>query len=541
MGTPSSDQFGGDGVPEGCKIVDKFAEQWCVQVTVTSCEGRVTPLGLAAFDRCTGEIVHVCLHAAPEVRPVPFAADAIVGTTDVSAMCAVFTKLNVQMPYRIIDLTAETRNAANGWFAATNLHQLMTGLGAQPVDAGQMAYAESLARAQPVAGSPDAKFAQQIAGAAAVALHHLWAAAVSGRHLEHALARGRYSLAAAAVEAHGLPLNPALAALLSASQGSAATRFAAARAQLPSRAHGALAAGRTFAPTLCPTGRSHPQVVPYGTVTGRNAPTPDHLFNRPTWLRGLLLAPPRRRLALLDWRHEELGIAASLAGDDRLWRLCAQRGDAYGVLARALGLLDGDTMDAGTARQCAKRAVLVALNGGGAQTIAKAIGGSAELVETVLKRLDNLLAPIRKWQRRVLDAAALDGVLTSAFGWQMRFRQCPRGRVRSELSAMNFPIQANGADMMRLATIIAVERGVHVCAIVHDAFVVEAADDKIDDAVVLMHTAMDRACAAVLGKQRVLPVQTKAFTCGVELLDADALTIFQAVFPERGLDKGVTP
>ena len=142
---------------------------------------------------------------------------------------------------------------------------------------------------------------------------------------------------------------------------------------------------------------------------------------------------------------------------------------------------------------------------------------------------------------RTTDTAALDGVLTSAFGWQVQFRQHPRGLIRSELSAMNFPIQANGAEMMRLATITAVERGVQVCAIVHDAFVIEAADDQIDEAVALMHAAMDRACATVLGKQRVLPVQTKVFSRGVDLLDADALAIFQAVFPERGLDKGVTP
>jgi hypothetical protein len=39
---------------------------------------------------------------------------------------------------------------------------------------------------------------------------------------------------------------------------------------------------------------------------------------------------------------------------------------------------------------------------------------------------------------------------------------------------MNFPMQANGAEMLRLACCLAIERGLAVCAPVHDAILIEA-------------------------------------------------------------------
>ena len=43
---------------------------------------------------------------------------------------------------------------------------------------------------------------------------------------------------------------------------------------------------------------------------------------------------------------------------------------------------------------------------------------------------------------------------------------------------MNFPMQANGAEMMRLAACMAIERGIEVCAPVHDAFLICAPLDQ---------------------------------------------------------------
>jgi hypothetical protein len=63
---------------------------------------------------------------------------------------------------------------------------------------------------------------------------------------------------------------------------------------------------------------------------------------------------------------------------------------------------------------------------------------------------------------------------------------------------MNAPMQGNGAEMMRLATVFGLRAGVQICTPVHDAFLIEAPLEEIDVAVETMRAAMDRAASAVL-------------------------------------------
>jgi DNA polymerase-1 len=79
------------------------------------------------------------------------------------------------------------------------------------------------------------------------------------------------------------------------------------------------------------------------------------------------------------------------------------------------------------------------------------------------------------------------------FGWRASIVGEPNPR-----SVANFPMQANGAEMMRIACCLAVERGIEVCAPVHDAVLIAAPVDKIDAAVATMQAAMAEASRAVL-------------------------------------------
>jgi len=64
-------------------------------------------------------------------------------------------------------------------------------------------------------------------------------------------------------------------------------------------------------------------------------------------------------------------------------------------------------------------------------------------------------------------------------------------------------MQANGAEMLRLACILAFERGVEVCAPVHDAVLIEAGGGKIEAAVKAAQLAMADASEIVLGGFRL--------------------------------------
>jgi DNA polymerase I len=64
---------------------------------------------------------------------------------------------------------------------------------------------------------------------------------------------------------------------------------------------------------------------------------------------------------------------------------------------------------------------------------------------------------------------------------------------------MNFPMQAGGAEAMRLAAIAATEAAIEVCAPVHDAFLIAAPVEKIDEDTARMRLIMSAAGQAVAG------------------------------------------
>ena len=87
----------------------------------------------------------------------------------------------------------------------------------------------------------------------------------------------------------------------------------------------------------------------------------------------------------------------------------------------------------------------------------------------------------------------LHGHLYTVFGWQVLVSVNVNTR-----SLRNFPAQANGAEMLRLACCYAVERGINVIAPVHDALLVEGPEGEIDEVVTRTQGAMADASRIVL-------------------------------------------
>jgi DNA polymerase-1 len=73
----------------------------------------------------------------------------------------------------------------------------------------------------------------------------------------------------------------------------------------------------------------------------------------------------------------------------------------------------------------------------------------------------------------------------------------------NDRSIRNFPMQANGAEMLRVAACLTVERGIGVCASVHDALLIEADENQIDEDVRNTREVMAEASAIVLGGFRL--------------------------------------
>ena len=88
----------------------------------------------------------------------------------------------------------------------------------------------------------------------------------------------------------------------------------------------------------------------------------------------------------------------------------------------------------------------------------------------------------------------LTGRIETVFGWPLHV-----GAEFNPRSLMNFPMQANGAEMLRLACCLATERGIRVCAPVHDALLIEAPLERDRRAVAALQACMREASRIVLG------------------------------------------
>jgi DNA polymerase-1 len=242
-------------------------------------------------------------------------------------------------------------------------------------------------------------------------------------------------------------------------------------------------------------GRNRAPLFPFGAKTGRNTPTAAmFVFNQSAWLRSLIKPTPGQVLAYLDWSCQEVGIAAALSGDPALLE-AMRSGDPYLAFARMAGLVgDGTTAaELATARKRCKTCMLGHNYGMGADSLATRLGISLPEAKRLRRALVERFPVYADWADRSSDHAELSGHMETVFGWPMQV-----GRNTTGPQMRNWPMQANGAEMLRLACCLAIERGVTVCAPVHDAVLIEASVADLEDAVATMRAAMAEASVAVL-------------------------------------------
>ena len=112
--------------------------------------------------------------------------------------------------------------------------------------------------------------------------------------------------------------------------------------------------------------------------------------------------------------------------------------------------------------------------------------------EYLHRRLRQAFPTFTAWADLETDTGYLSGHMSSVFGWKLHTG------LQTPNALRNFPMQANAAEMMRLAACLATEGGVEVCAPLHDAFLIEADGADIEDAVAATQAAMAEASKVVL-------------------------------------------
>jgi hypothetical protein len=247
--------------------------------------------------------------------------------------------------------------------------------------------------------------------------------------------------------------------------------------------------------TVGSDGRNRCLLSAFGSRTGRNQPSNSKfIFGPATWFRSLIRPRPGMAIAYIDWSQQELGIAAALSGDERM-QTAYRSGDFYLTFAQMAGAVPPDATKKTHAaeREQFKVVSLGVQYGLSADGIARRLNVQPCLGRQLLRMHQETFRTFWQWSDAVEAQGILTGQLQTVFGWTVHV-----GPGANPRSLRNFPMQGNGAEMLRLACCLATERGIRVCAPVHDALLVEGAADEIETVVADTQEVMQQASELVL-------------------------------------------
>jgi DNA polymerase I-like protein with 3'-5' exonuclease and polymerase domains len=196
----------------------------------------------------------------------------------------------------------------------------------------------------------------------------------------------------------------------------------------------------------------------------------------------------------LDWRTQEVGVAAALSGDPAL--IAAYRGgDIYHALALMLGFTDDPDpahwkQTSPDIRNRMKVLQLAISYGMGVRSLARGLDRHPLIASGIIERHRRTYPPFWQWRADRVQAAMLTRRIESVFGWPLRISTSPNQRT-----LYNFPMQSGGADMLRLATVRLCEADIVPCMLIHGGILLEETDhEKIEHAKEIMRGAGRDVC-----------------------------------------------
>lgn len=514
--------------------VSDFDSRWFVVAAVDVHPGeRSRPGALAARDAGADDLIEL---AAPGLllrrqAPYPTSPRDLLVTIDAQVLVALHLALGWRVPERVIDIGLEARVIGRG-----GVGPIVGGLAGALLSFG-LPSAGGLVR-----GSTPQTMHRRLR-----AVETLWDVMAVSVDLGRALLRGRYLCAVAKIEATGIPVDGELLQRLAADWRSVrldiidlvdAGQDVFRQGRLdpvafgawlqrkgitwPRDASGALdltdGSFREMARACCVVrplkelmttldrvdpsaitvgrdGRNRTPLRPFASRTGRNQPSAKaSVLGSAAWLRHLIRPMSGTGLTMIDWQQQEFGIAAALSGDIAM-QTTYRSGDPYLGFAVLAGAAPPDATAKSHAaiRERFKACALGLQYGMGADRLARQTAMPTTAALELIRQHRRAFATFWAWSDRVETHALLHGCQTSAFGWRATVGPEPNPRA-----LRNFPMQANGAEMLRLACCLLTEAGIAVTAPNHDAVLIEAPLEDIDDVVATAQRLMAEASEVVL-------------------------------------------
>jgi len=240
-------------------------------------------------------------------------------------------------------------------------------------------------------------------------------------------------------------------------------------------------------------GRNRPSLFPFATATGRNAHAKSP-FNAHASIRSFIVFPAGSIGVYLDWRTQEVAVAAARSGDKNLKRAYLD-GDVYHTLAHDVGLTHDPDREHWKQHNPAARQRMKALQlginyGMGVPSLAKGLDRHPLIASGIIEQHKRIYPRFWKWRSDQVTVAMLNRRIESVFGWSLRITTSPNQRT-----LFNFPMQSGGAEMLRLAAWRLCEAGIVPCMLIHDGILFEMTDrEQIEHAKEIMRAAGREVC-----------------------------------------------
>ncbi|MHB8102217.1 MAG: DNA polymerase [Methanosarcina sp.] len=254
-------------------------------------------------------------------------------------------------------------------------------------------------------------------------------------------------------------------------------------------------------------GRSRAMISPFSTKTSRNAPKGESfrggetkarfMFGLPACLRSLIKPEAGKVLAYIDYSQQEFFVAATLSGDEAM-KTAYKSGDPYLAFAKLAGAAPENATKSTHAevRKLFKSCVLGVQYGLGAESLGYKIEKSTPYARELLSHHKRVFKTYWKWVDNYWNQASLEKRVRTCYRWKMFVIGSSNKEM---LTVRNFPIQATGAEILRVACILLMEAGVKIIAPVHDAIMIECEIDGSDIEILKAKKIMEDASEVVLG------------------------------------------
>ena len=234
-------------------------------------------------------------------------------------------------------------------------------------------------------------------------------------------------------------------------------------------------------------GRSRCSLQMFKTKTGRCAPsTALYPFSASKWARNFMKPALGSRLFYLDYAQQEVAIQGALSNDKNMMDAYSS-GDVYVWTAKQCGKIPKHISNEEAAdeqgpyvetRDIFKQLFLANNYGAGIHWLKGQLKSTMHMARYWKKKFSQIYKIYFGWIKNEIDRGFITGSMHTRYGWSRiikgKFQKDKYGNWKPiKNSLQNWPIQSTGSDVLRMAMLDVQEQGFKVCALVHDAILVE--------------------------------------------------------------------